>query len=376
MLGDVAMPDNAVTPNVFIDTEVFDSQGLDFASPNFMRLIRLATAGEVKLFLTTVTREEIKRHLDEHATKAFKQMGDYRRASRIVKKMLPPEALAALGTADEGAIRHDLHRDFTAFIDNTKTEILSINKVSPDAVFKRYFEQKPPFGDRHKKNEFPDAFACAALQAWCARTKSKMYVVSGDHDWKRVCAADPALIHLNRLDRLLEQFADSIIVTAIREFLVARKEEVEGLINSEAENLDYYISDNLIDGEYDDLEVSTEVEEFHVVEAADGQAVITAFCTVRIQAFITADDPNSMWTDPDTRDVKSVWQLRGSVEQENECDVTVSVTYDPKRPEDVKIGKVEFQDKSVEIEVEEGQLSCSAEDEVDDIDDIIVPDDL
>jgi hypothetical protein len=370
------MPDSAITPNVFLDTEVFDGQGLDFASPNFMRLIRLATAGTVKLFLTTVTREEIKRHLDEHATKAFKQMSDYRRASRIVKKMLPPDMLATLGTADEGAIRNDLHRDFTVFTDNTKAEILSIDEVSPDAVFKRYFEQKPPFGDRHKKNEFPDAFACAALQAWCARTKSKIYVVSGDPDWKWVCASDPSLIHLNSLDQLLEQFADSVVVTAIKEVLAARKEEVEKLINSEAENLDYYVSDNLIDGEYDDLEVNTEVEEFHVVEVADGQAVVTAFCTITIQASITADDPNSMWTDPDTRDVKSVWELRGSVEQENECDVTVSVTYDQKRPEDVKIGKVEFQDKSVEIEVEEGQLGCSAEDEWDDMDDIIPPDDF
>lgn len=301
------MPDSALTPNVFIDTEVFDRQGLNFASPNFMRLIRLATGDKVKLFLTTVTQEEIKRHLDEHATRAFKQISDCRRALRIVKRMLPPQTIAALEAVDEGAIRTYLHRDFTAFIDNTRTEVLSIDDVSPDAVFRKYFEQEPPFGDKQKKNEFPDAFACAALQAWCAKTTSRMYVVSGDLDWKRVCVKDQALIHLDHLDHLLERFADSVVVTAIKDFLAAKKGEIEKLINDEADNLDYYVSDNLIDGEYDDLEVNTEVEEFHVVEAADGHAVVTAFCNLGIQVSITADDPDSMWTDPDTRELKSVW---------------------------------------------------------------------
>ena len=82
MTGGLVMPDNALTPNVFIDTEVFDAQGLDFASANFIRLTRLAMAGKIKLFLTTITQKEIDRHIGEHATKAFKQLSDYRRALR------------------------------------------------------------------------------------------------------------------------------------------------------------------------------------------------------------------------------------------------------------------------------------------------------
>ena len=78
VVGESDMPDTAVTPNVFLDTEVFDQQGLDFKSRNFVRLIYLATAGKVKLFLTTVTEKEIKRHLDDHATKAFKQISKSR----------------------------------------------------------------------------------------------------------------------------------------------------------------------------------------------------------------------------------------------------------------------------------------------------------
>jgi len=367
-VGALAMPDNAVTPNVFIDTEVFDRHDLDFSCPNFSRLSRLATADKVKVFLTTITNEEIKRHLDEHATKAFKQISGYRRVSHIVKKMLPRERVVELAAADEEVIRNDLHRDFNTFVEHTATELLSVNDVSPEAVFKRYFAQEPPFGDRQKKNEFPDAFACAALQAWCEKANTKMYVVSGDPDWKRVCKNNPVLIHLNRLEELLEQFEDSVIVTAIKDFLAARKEKVENLIKDEAEKLDYFVSDNVIDGEYDDLEVDVVVEEFHVVEATGGQAIVTAFCELNISAYVTADDPDSRWTDPDTGDVKSVWRLSGTVEQEVECNVTVSVTYDLKRLEAVDVHKVELEHKSVEIEVDEREFSCSDEGEFDEMD--------
>ena len=71
------------------------------------------------------------------------------------------------------------------------------------------------------------------------------------------------------------------LCTAIKDFLVAKKEEVEKIITEEAYNLDYFVSDSLIDGEYDDLEVDAGVEEFNVVEVADGEAVVTAFCTLK-----------------------------------------------------------------------------------------------
>lgn len=66
--------------------------------------------------------------------------------------------------------------------------------------------------------------------------------------------------------------------------------------------------------------------------------------------------------------------MRGRIEQEIARGVTVSVTYNPQQPEDVKIDKVEFQDKSVEIEVDEQELGSSAEDEWNDMDDFVLPD--
>src|SRR5205823_5999161 len=56
---DRPVADSAVTPYVFLDTEVFRTHQLDFQSPNIRRLVRLAVEGPLRLLLTTVTKGEV-----------------------------------------------------------------------------------------------------------------------------------------------------------------------------------------------------------------------------------------------------------------------------------------------------------------------------
>jgi hypothetical protein len=65
------VPDSAVTPYVFVDTEVFRAPQLDLESPNTRRLARLAVGGPVKVLLTKVTKGEVMNDLDEKAVEAM-----------------------------------------------------------------------------------------------------------------------------------------------------------------------------------------------------------------------------------------------------------------------------------------------------------------
>src|SRR5262249_4389261 len=154
--------------NVFLDTEVFDAHQLDFTSPNLRRLVRLTGAGTVHLFLTTVTRGEVLAHLDEKAQEAFKHVKEFRRSPRIMRKVLPPEAMAAIEAVTKEAACVALRKEFDDFVASSKATILPVDKVCPEAVFKKFFEGSAPFGDGRKKHEFPDAFACGAIQGWSA----------------------------------------------------------------------------------------------------------------------------------------------------------------------------------------------------------------
>ena len=78
------MPDTAVTPNVFLDTEVFDAHQLDFDSPNIRRVAARAAQGRVRILIPSVTEREIRAHQVEQATEAFKEIKKLRRSSQTV----------------------------------------------------------------------------------------------------------------------------------------------------------------------------------------------------------------------------------------------------------------------------------------------------
>ena len=191
-----------------------------------------------------------------------------------------------------------------------------------------------------------------------------MYVVSGDPDWKRACKDNPDLIYVERLDELLEKFGDSVQVTAVREALSKVRDNVREFVEQKAYDLDFFVSDNLVDGELDDIQIELEVEEFHVVEARNGNAIVSVSCRLNITADVTAMDPNSIWTDPDTGELRSVWQLRGSVQHETERDVTMDVSYDADNTDAIAFNNVQFEDRTVEVDVDEHELTCSDEDEL------------
>jgi hypothetical protein len=354
------MADNAVTRIVFLDTEAFDHHSRDFTAANLRILLRLASTEEIRVILTAVTENEVRKHLDNDAKDAFKRLQNYKRMSRAVKRILPDPKLQP---EDEESVRKDLHQEFDTFLEHAKVEVISIDMVAPGPIFKKYFEQKPPFGAKDKKCEFPDAFAFAALEQWCIDNSAKVYVVGGDGDWKRACKDHANLIYVERLDELLEKFGDSVQVTAVKEALSKVRDDVIEFIKEKAYNLDFYVSDNLVEGELDGIEIDLEVGDFHVVEAKDGKAFVSVPCTLDISGDVTAMDPNSMWTDPDTGELKSVWHLRGSAEHETERDVTMEVTYDPNDTDNVGFKNVQFEDRRVEFDVDEHDLSCSDEDE-------------
>ncbi len=363
------MPDSALTPNVFLDTEVFEAHNLDLSSPNLRRLVRLTRAGKVNLLLTSVTRREVLAHLDEKAKEAFRHIKEFRRAARTMRKILPGAAVDALEAADKDAACKTLRTEFDSFIVETKATVVPVDKVCPEEIFEKYFAGAAPFGEGNKKSEFPDAFACGALQAWRATNESgKIYIVSNDNDWKRACKDDPNLLSVTRIDELLQLFADSVLVTAILEALESMREDLVERVKQKAMDLDYFPGDQLIEGEVDDVEeVDAEIEDFHVVEVKDGLAAVSVDCKLTVSALISAQDADSGIYDHEAEDMHYVWTASGSVTRTLERVVEVSLSYEVDHPERCTITGLDFEDNSVDLDVSEHELSRDDDNEYDDI---------
>lgn len=358
------MPDSAATSNVFLDTQALEAHQFDFDSRNLRLLIRLAAEGHIRVVLTTVTVSEIQAHIDDHAKKAYRQIDTLRRISPLVKSRLSSEAHAVLASASEEEFRLSMRTAFDKFLADTKATILSVDSVSPEAVFKKYFESQPPFGDGNKKSEFPDAFASAALQAWCSTEgNAKIYVVSDDKDWRRTCSGDGALVHIGQVSELLEKFADFVLVTAIKDALTAKKDQLKALIEGKAKDL-YYFSTDGVEAEIEEVEeAEVEIEDAFVVDAEDGNAVANVFCTLRYKVFVVDDDPESGIYDHEEGGMHYVYRRSGSVEGEVERSVTVDIAYDQARPENIVFQAIAFDRDEVDVDLEDASLSREDEGE-------------
>ena len=355
------MADSAVTPYVFLDTEVFRSHQLDLQSPNIRRLIRLAVDGPVRLLLTTVTKCEVMDDLKERAREAIKQLKEVRRLSGTMRKIMPEKAVEAVEAVKRDEAAATLQKEFDDFIAETRADVLDLTGVYADAIFKKYFEGIPPFGGQGdtKKVEFPDAFACGALEHWStANGNAKIYVVGNDGDWKQMCAGHPSLISVARLDELLQHFTDTEVSFAIKKGLEEEREELLKMIRAQAENFGVYVGgDALIDGEVDSSEIDDiDIQEFNVVEIKDGEASVSVLCEVSVSASVVADDPDSGIYDHETKNMHYVFRITGTVERKMEMTAEVTVKYDKEKPERVTIECVEFEDNNIEIFVEEQEL--------------------
>ncbi|MEQ1935680.1 MAG: PIN domain-containing protein, partial [Fimbriimonadaceae bacterium] len=114
------------------------------------RLARLAASRDLQLLLTSVTVQEIRAHLEHDAKEALRVLRNYRRASKLVKRVLPDPLFVP---EDEQEFRKGLHDEFDRFLLGAHVEVVSVAHVSPEAVLADYFASVAPFATGDKKSE-------------------------------------------------------------------------------------------------------------------------------------------------------------------------------------------------------------------------------
>lgn len=196
---------------VFLDTEVFIANNFNYKADLFKRIIELVENEEITLYSTTVTIQEIRnniyqqlqkakstiKHSQEELRKKLKEGGKI-----IYNSIEAREKMFADFNYEQ--ILEIFEKEFNLFLSETKTIVLSINDVSPEEIFSKYFQNQPPFKDGKKKHEFPDAFTLAVLEKLGKAEGQPVYVVSGDSDMKSACQKSEDLIWIERIDKLLE----------------------------------------------------------------------------------------------------------------------------------------------------------------------------
>jgi hypothetical protein len=190
--------EHLITPYVFVDTQAFVANRLDWTGIQLGKLASLCSAGTLKLLMPSITRREVIRKIEEGLDEAIEQTKKHRIALGNSGLNLEP-----LG--DRQKLLAEAIKRFDLFLSMAQATDVPI-QVSLEAVLDDYFNVVPPFSKRKgKEKEFPDAFVGASLVAWLCRHGERAYVVSADGDFLEFCDRHHSLIYAKSISEVISR---------------------------------------------------------------------------------------------------------------------------------------------------------------------------
>jgi hypothetical protein len=330
------------TRNVFLDAEPFRSGGFNYRSTPFKTLIELAAAGEVRVFTTDITVREVTALIRENVQNAFRAQKAFNKQAYILRNCKSALAQDRFKPLDPKSVEKELVTQFEQFLKDVKAVILPTNKVSVNEVFDSYFSMRPPFGPGKKKDEFPDAFASAAVGAWCVKEKQEIYVISGDSDMRSVCG-DGVLHSIKKLTGFLDLVVSHSKHKKTVAFVKAQIPGIEKMVIDEIKNqfedLGFILHDQ--EGDVEDVTVLEVVMgDIDVLHATDKEATLETEAEVTFEADLSYGDEGTASYDSEDKTVFYHDHVNETVQRTKYISVELDVFYEVGDPDSFDVNDV------------------------------------
>lgn len=262
---------------VFLDTNIYEGKNFQFLSNSLGGLKELIEAEEVRLLITDVTKNEVRKHIEKKALSAASELKAIKKKAMILRSIptIPAYGIFSNTTAEE--ISQSIIGDFEKFLASQNVENVSIDNVKPSYVFERYFSLLPPFAIGDKEKEFADAFVLKALDDLSADRGHAIHIISSDKDMHRYAEMHPRLICSSSLDEFIDAVIKSIAIEP-SEFAAKALEAVHGdLMNIIYEclvALDTEFKMENWDSELDNVEIyDTELMQANLISVSEEECV-------------------------------------------------------------------------------------------------------
>lgn len=213
---------------VFLDTSIFKAENY-FASDNRIHtLTDLARKGKINLVMSTITGQEVRKHIKSDIRAAWKA---FDHESRPLRNNPALDAWRR-GTSEKQEIEAAL-KLFDNFLSEASVTVLDYSYSSDvEKVFNQYFERRKPFGDGMKKDEFPDAFVLAALEKYAAEKHRTIVVLSEDGDISGY--ESKHLRHEDYRQYISDKLKEGAALEALNARLIQDKTYLESCVQKEA----------------------------------------------------------------------------------------------------------------------------------------------
>ena len=213
---------------VFLDTSIFKAENYFAPDNRIHTLSDLARKGKIHLVMSTITCQEVRKHIKSDIRAAWKAFDHEIRPLRN-----NPDLDAWRKSTNEKQEIDAALKLFDDFLAEAAVTVLDYSYCSDvEIVFNQYFGRRKPFGDGMKKDEFPDAFVLAALEKYAIEKHSTIVVLSQDSDISGYESA--RLRHEDYRQYVSDKLKEGAALEALNVRLVQDKEYLESCVQKEA----------------------------------------------------------------------------------------------------------------------------------------------
>lgn len=174
--------------SVFLDTNIFIGAKYDFSSKGiFGTLNKYINDDKIRLFISNIVENEVKKHLNDDATILCNIFKNARTdvLKSISSNILDDTSVAnLLKKIEKDALKSEMVLLFDKFIEESKATVIDSSGVDCNQIVSDYFFGNPPFEAKDsKKYEFPDAIMAAKLKI-LFNVQNPIYIISNDSGFR------------------------------------------------------------------------------------------------------------------------------------------------------------------------------------------------
>ena len=226
-----------------------------------------------------------------------------------------------------------LNEKLDTLIKETPISIIGYHEVDTTKILDKYFKSEKPFNEGEKKAEFPDAFNLEALELWCEKNNSKIYVLSTDKDLLEYQSSK--LIPIEEITALLDLInrkkeeksrAEEHLNKVLKLYKTNKEKLEDDILNRFGNEVEFETGETNLE-EIEVFEVS--LSDYTIVELNMNEAVLEAKATVYFKAYLSyLDYENAFW---DSEDEKYYFleETTSSLEKTIEIPVELEVDLEP-----------------------------------------------
>jgi len=232
-----------IKKNIFLDTNIYEECNF-FQSSYIQSLFYYSKIGVVNLYMTTISVMEL---VERMRIRLIEAKEDHNRLVNVINKTRILRNLKRYEDFEKSQITVEkstieLSNKLNLIIESSNIKVVSTEDVSIEDVFKLYYSKSPPFSQKGKKFEFPDAFIIKSIETWCLSNNKKMIFVTKDLNFEGYKCTN--LIFKKDLSKLLSEISayfdskqNKQFIPFIADTLEENKVDLIDLIDSEIDSL-------------------------------------------------------------------------------------------------------------------------------------------